>query len=193
MPLYLEICFVILAIISLCIILRLPTKRLLLVMKIKYIAKKQGYDVKVNHTFRSLFKRGSEPDIVIKTENDLYRVFILTTRYKNSRYHFDDLNTVKIFTKYTTYLRIRSATASSYAGRNLESFPLFEHHKKTVKSFNIEPSEIEIQNILLINPVPLDITANRKTELVHLWDGDEIYDGVKFYSGGGFRELIERK
>ena len=188
MPFFLQLLLIILAAVLLYHLLKIPVKRFLLVMSLKRICKKQGYEITVNHTFRSLFKRENEPDIIIKTENGGYRVFILTTRFHRVRYHFPDDKYFEIFGKGVLFAPMSRARA--HQTTSVTSFQ-YEYYKKEYDNFDLSDDGSGLKTILLVHPIPLEVSVAKKTETVHMWDGDEFANGITFYSGGGFKDHLK--
>ena len=169
-------------------ILKIPTKRLFLILKLKSICKKQVYDI----TVKSMFKRENEPDIIIKTGDRGYRVFILTTRFHRVRYHFPNDEYFEIMGKGVSLLPGRHISGHNNVPKNVATFH-YEFYKTEYDNFDLTDDGSGLTTVLLIHPIPLEVSSVKKCETVHLWNGDELYNGVIFYSGGGFKELLKRK
>ena len=171
-------------------IIKIPAKRLFLIIKLKSICKSKGFDITVNHIFRSMFKRENEPDIIIKTGDGGFRVFILTTRFHRVRYHFPNEEYFEIMKKGVSIVPgrgIRMPKADSSATFN------YEFYKTEYDNFDMSDDGSGLTTVLLVHPIPLEVSVVKKMETVHLWNGDEFYKGIIFYSGGGFKELLKRK
>ena len=188
MPVILELLLIIIAAVVIYHILKIPIKRLLLILSLKKICKKQGYQITVNQVFRSIFKRENLPDLVIKTGNGGYRVFILTTRYHRVRYHFPNEEYFEIMGKGVFFAPM--AKARPINGSGMASFH-YEYYKKEYDNFDLTDDGSGLKTVLLIHPIPLEVSAVKKMETVHLWNGDELYKGIIFYSGGGFKDHLK--
>lgn len=192
MPPLLTLVLLIILAYVLYVIFKIPVKRLLLVIKLKSICKKQGFDITVNHVFRSMFKRENEPDIIIKTDNGGYRVFILTTRFHRVRYHFPNEEYFEIMGKGISILPARHIPGHNNTPKSAATFQ-FEFYKTEYDNFDMSDDGSGLTTVLLVHPIPLEVSVVKKMETVHLWNGDEFYKGIVFYSGGGFKELLKRK
>lgn len=188
MPVYLELLIIIVTATVLYHLFKIPTKRFLLVSNLKRICKKQGYEIKVNHTFRSMFKRENEPDIIIKTGDGGFRVFILTTRYHRVRYHFPNQEYFEVMGKGVLFAPMAKARPSN-TPTSTASFH-YEFYKTEYDNFDLTDDGSGLKTVLLVHPIPLEVSAVKKMETVHLWDGDELYKGIIFYSGGGFKKHL---
>ena len=194
MPFYLELTLVVIAAIVIYHLLKIPTKRLLLIANLKVICKRQGFDITVNHVFRSMFKRENVPDIIIKTHDDGYRVFILTTRFHRARYHFPGVDYFEIMGKGVLFAPIAPlAKARQLVNSDTTTTFHYEYHKRDYENFDMSDDGSGLKTVLLIHPIPLEVSVVKKSETVHMWNGDELYNGIIFYSGSGFRELLKRK
>lgn len=194
MPFYLELVLVLVAATVIYHLLKIPTKRLLLIVNLKGICRRQGFDITVNHIFRSMFKRENVPDIIIKTRDGGYRVFILTTRFHRARYHFPSVDYFEIMGKGVLFAPIAPmAKARQLNNSDTTTTFHYEYHKANYENFDMSDDGSGLKTVLLIHPIPLEVSVVKKSETVHMWNGDELYNGIIFYSGGGFRELLKRK
>ena len=173
-------------------IIKIPAKRLFLIIKLKSICKNKGFAITVNHVFRSMFKRENEPDIIIKTGDGGYRVFILTTRFHRVRYHFPNEEYFEIMGKGISILPGRHIPGHNNVPKNAATFH-YEFYKTEYDNFDMSDDGSGLTTVLLVHPIPLEVSVVKKMETVHLWNGDEFYKGIIFYSGGGFKELLKRK
>lgn len=192
MPLFLTLTLIIISAWAFYTVIKIPTKRLFLILKLKSICKRQGLTITVNHVFRSMFKRENEPDIVIKTSEGGYRVFILTTRFHRVRYHFPRIEYFEVMGKGVSIVPGRIIAGRNGASKSSASFN-YEFYKTEYENFDLTDNGSGLTTVLLIHPIPLEVSSVKKSETVHLWNGDELYNGVLFYSGGGFKELLKRK
>ena len=192
MPPLLTLTLLIIGIWAFYTVVKIPAKRFFFVSKLKSICKRQGHDITVNHVFRSMFKRENEPDIVIKTSEGGYRVFILTTRFHRVRYHFPQIEYFEVMGKSVSLLPGRHIPGHNNVPKNVATFH-YEFYKTEYDNFDLTDDGSGLTTVLLIHPIPLEVSSVKKCETVHLWNGDELYNGVIFYSGGGFKELLKRK
>lgn len=188
MPVYFELLIIIITATLLYHLLKIPVKRLLLVMSIKRICKKQGYEIKVNHVFRSMFKRENIPDIIIKSGNGGYRVFILTTRFHKVRYHFPNDEYFEIMGKGVFFAPMAKARPTH---TNSNASFHYEFYKTEYDNFDMTDDGSGLTTVMLVHPIPLEVSVVKKMETVHLWNGDEFYKGIIFYSGGGFKDHLK--
>ncbi|MBR2474706.1 MAG: hypothetical protein IKB51_06755 [Clostridia bacterium] len=192
MPPLLTLTLLIISAFVLYAILKIPVKRLLLVSKLKSICQKRGFDITVNHVFKSMLKRENEPDIIIKTESGGFRVFILTTRFHRVRYHFPNEEYFEIMGKVFILFPGTRLPVHNGMPKNKSTFQ-YEYYKKKYDNFDLSDDGSGLTTVLLVHPIPFEISIVKNTETVHLWNGDEFYNGILFYSGDGFKELLKRK
>lgn len=161
-------------------------KRLCFILKIKNISQKNNIDCKVKSYFRSVFIRGKKPDISIGKNGEKYNVFVISTIFRRVRYHFESADKIVIY-KIGKMTVPRNKLSMQFDHKSFYS--LYENKMMSVKNFIVDDSE---NNIFLVFPVPLQITAIKDNKLVRVYDGDRITNTV-FYSGNGFREWLSGK
>ena len=167
------------------IFLNLLLKRLLLIGKIKAVCKKSAIKVDVIHPLRSIFLRDDQPDLLVTTGDAIYRVFILTTMFRRARYHFEDSDELTVYRKHL--LNMKAGSKIHYT----VSFKIYETKGRKYKNFRPVKSEVNYRDILLIHPVPLEISALKNNGIVRILDGD-IMGNFEVYSGKGFRDKLRR-
>ena len=161
----------------------LLVKRLCFILKIKNISQKNNIDCKVRSYFKSVFIRGKKPDISIGKNGEKYNVFVISTIFRRVRYHFESADKIVIY-KIGKMTVPRNKLSMQFDHKSFYS--LYENKMMSVKNFNVDDSE---NNIFLVFPVPLQITAIKDNKLVRIYDGDRITDTI-LYSGKGFREWL---
>ena len=164
----------------------LLVKRLCFILKIKNISQKNNIDCKVRSYFKSVFIRGKKPDISIGKNGEKYNVFVISTIFRRVRYHFESADKIVIY-KIGKMTVPRNKLSMQFDHKSFYS--LYENKMMSVKNFIVDDSE---NNIFLVFPVPLQITAIKDNKLVRIYDGDRITNTV-FYSGNGFREWLSGK
>ncbi len=167
-------------------------KRIVLIRRISVVCKSSGFRMEIKHLFRSLFVRKNEPDILITDLKGIYyRIFILTTFRRKVRYHFESQDEFAIYRKKVFVTRAGSRNA------HVVGFSLYETRGRTLKNFTVSDKEDgsnreNVVNILLIHPIPFEVSTVEGTHLVKRFDGDKIGSFI-MYSGSGFRKkLLER-
>ena len=180
---------VIIAFLLLCSFIVTVIKRLSFFGKIGRICKKRGFDFVIRNRIRSIFKR-EEADIEIDTGAKKYRIFVLTTVFKRTRYHFED-GKVRLFRKGIIF-----NFANRTMGRNIGnlsskmSVGLIENKFITFKNYEFPTPEKNEELILCVFPIPLMLTVTDGNKLSQLYNGDKLTPDVTIRSGKGLREFL---
>lgn len=180
---------VIIAFLLLCSFIATVIKRLSFFGKIKRICQKRGFDFIIRNKIRSIFKR-EEADIEIDTGAKKYRISVLTTVFKRTRYHFEDGN-VRLFRKGITFL-----FANRTMGRNIGnltskmSVGMMESKFITFKNYEFPTPEKNEELILCVFPIPLMLTVTVGNKHEQLYNGDKLTPDVTIRSGRGLREFL---
>lgn len=162
-------------------------KRLSFFGKIGRICKKRGFDCVIRNRIRSIFKR-EEADIEIDTSAKKYRIYVLTTVFKRTRYHFED-GKVRLF---------RNGIIFNFANRGGRSITkttkmsanLIESKFITFKNYEFPTPEKNEELILCVFPIPLMLTTVSGNQHAQLYNGDKLGSDVTIRSGKGLRDFL---
>ena len=164
-------------------------KRLSFFGKIGRICKKRGFNCVIRNRIRSIFKR-EEADIEIDTGLKKYRIYVLTTVFKRTRYHFED-GKVRLFRKGVIF-----NFANRTMGRNIGnlsskmSVGLIENKFITFKNYEFPKPEKNEELILCVFPIPLMLTITSGNQHIQLYNGDKLTPDVTIRSGKGLRDFL---
>jgi len=179
----------IIAFLLLCSFIATVIKRLSFFGKIERICKKRGFDCVTRNRIRSIFKR-EEADIEIDTGLKKYRIFVLTTVFKRTRYHFED-GKVRLFRKGIVF-----NFANRTMGRNIGnlsskmSVGMIENKFITFKNYEFPTPEKNEELILCVFPIPLMLTVVEGNQHSQLYNGDKLTPNVTIRSGKGLRDFL---
>lgn len=183
---YLHLTLIFLAVFVLGLVVRLPMKRIIFLRSVKKICEKKGYGFEVRRAISSMFTRGDEPDLVITKDGTEYRIFILTTRFKRARYHFETPESFTVYKRHLTFGGRKNDRITVF-----NSYDIYEVKRCERDNFDIKEDGNAV-NILLPFPMPNEVTFVKKNQIFRPWDGDKVYGNVLFYSGKGLRDMLNK-
>ena len=178
---------VIIAFLLLCSFIVTVIKRLSFFGKINRICKKRGFDCITRNKIRSIFKR-EEADIEIDTGSKKYRVFVLTTVFKRTRYHFED-GKVEMFRNGIVF-NFANRGGRSITRTTKMSASLYESKFITFKNYEFPMPEKNEELILCVFPIPLMLTTLGGNQHEQLYNGDKLTPTVTIRSGKGLRDFL---
>lgn len=160
-------------------------QRLTLYRKIKSVCNNKNYSLHIKHKITSIWSRSHGVDIEIKTPSKTYLIYIFTPIFKRFRYHFNYDSVEVIRGRRSMYIVNPKRPSSAATQTFITTF-------MKVKNFNFdgETTEKNCEKILLVHPLPYEITctAENKAEYVH--DGDSLWNTVSYYSAKAFQDLL---
>ena len=165
--------------------IKLVSKRLALVSKIKSLCKQNGVRCEIRSALSSLFKRGGREDIAIEKNGKWYDIYVLSSRFTSCRYHITP-EYVQLYKKATV---IAPTEKNGVATHGFKS--VYEKRWRVLKSFYIEDYG-DNGKVLLVCPSPDQITVDKDGDTVALINGDTAYGKVVYYSESGISRLIAK-
>jgi len=160
-------------------------KRLLMIKKIKRTVKKQGGSVCMcRMCLTSVFLWDGKPDIIVTVREKVYRVSLFTTRFRRVRYHFAAPDRVEIYSKKSFAAMTGGANA-----RYIHSVVSFDHLKRGVHLCLSQKTDTE-QLVLLVYPMPFNMTRQEGTRTVPLCSGDILWGKFEVQNLSGFIKLL---
>lgn len=180
---------VIIAVLLLFSFIATVIKRLSFFGKIGRICKKRGFDCVIRNRIRSIFKR-EEADIEIDTGAKKYRIYVLTTVFKRTRYHFED-GKVRLFRNGLIFNFTNRAMGRNIGNRGSKmSATISESKFISFKNYEFQAPEKNEELILCVFPIPLMLTVTDGNKLSQLYNGDKLTTDVTIRSGKGLRDFL---
>lgn len=171
--------------------IRLINRRLKTVRRLTVLCKEKGYTLKLcRRKLGSIFVSKQMPDLTVETAEVLYRVNLLTTRFRRMTYRIVDPTKMQIVKARREVYVTNKIKPKATGGvdrisviRKLrlpygEDFPKAEEGKP-------------VQNILLINPAPHELTAVSGSSVIEPGNGDRLYDCFSVCYLSGFITLLD--
>ncbi len=162
----------------------LISKRFSFYFKIKKV---DGVNIKLTRNlFRSVFIRDGKPDIEISFGGKKYRICLITTRFRRCAYHFASKNRLEIKKKLAGLFVVN---------RNVQygSVQMQFTFTRRVYNLDIQASGNGGETYVIPLPSPSVVTAVIGTEIKEVFDGDEIFKGVKICGAKHLREKVLKK
>ncbi len=182
---------VIISVILLAKIFILITKRLIFALKFKLFCKKHGVRYTLESVLRSLFKASEKPYITVEINGKEAEVFIFSSIFRHSRYHFLDNGKVEIYHVGRGVIPfLGRAHLRTFAAHPEGITRLSETKLMTVKGFLPEKSEKE--RIILVHPAPLYVTRVLGNGPRTVYDGEMLIGDMMLCSGSGLRKYLLR-
>lgn len=158
-------------------------KRLSLHCRIKKACKNIGTEFKsLSPWFKSIFLNRGKADYLI---GDKIKVSVLTLPYRNARYHFvpDEKKVDVILGLRQMFLINRDVPKGVASITNVFKFA----------SFNLfyEDNCDGTKHVMLVYPVPREVTCIKGNKIEYVYNGDEIMDGTVFSTASFFLEHVE--
>ena len=168
--------WILIALVGLCLLFFLLHFPYLLIKRQSLVRKmKKNADevIVCRNRFRSVFKKDGNPDLIVQKGKNRYSVFVVSTPFKRIRYHFDNNERLDLFweRKGVMYLKQAHPRPSSAVS--------FDHSfriKKYVFSFHSEPETIPF---VIPHPAPMLLTRVSGPKYDVLFNGDELFDGIR--------------
>ena len=165
----------------LLILTRTPRKRMKFLRNLKSFCKKNQYTLTFNRRFFTsfLWENDAKADFTLKTRTHTYFVKFATAAKRNSDFIF--LSKSEIL-----YRKLRLNNKFTVA------FNLQPKIKKLTVSFPAEAYEENATAVILLNPVPRDITIKDKDGSTTATGDGENRFGYSIYGGTGFLDAVAR-
>ena len=189
--------------------LRVILKRARAVSNFRAVCDKNNIKLeKKSSLYKSLFKDTTEPELVIETDETKYVIKLFNpavikninvTFLSPSEYIVTKANGYILVSKNMYWLFITNL----FRPKNISSrffIPVHTMQYETVKgiksfpkiNFEEKPSEKKTVNVLMFNPVPLNIKYVDKSHTRQLLSGDK-FEGYEIYSSGDFLSRLKRE
>ena len=143
----------------------------------------------------SVFKVNGETDFEIPRLR--IRASVITTPIKRARYHFRDGEYMDVIIKnFALFLTSRRVPVRnpSFEWDNVISTKALDAFFEGVNEENEYYGDDEPwERVLIIHPVPYDISAVKGTKITSVVSGEEVFEGVPFYTLSGFCSMVEEK
>ena len=180
---------VIISAILLAKIFILITKRLIFVLKFKLFCKKHGISYTIDSVLRSLFRASEKPYMTVEINGKDTEVFIFSSIFRYSRYHFLDSGKVEIYHIGRGIIPfLGRAHLRTFAAHPDGITRLIQTKIMTVKGFVPEKSEKE--RIILVHPAPLYVTRVLGNGPRTVYDGETLLGDMRLCSGSGLRKRL---
>ena len=175
-------------------------KRAVLLRKIKKLANKSSYSIKVKGTYyTSVFLRSDEPEMEIRTASKTYAVKFFPCLKKKLTYVLNNTGGYYTINKYTpTYLvrgmlRARIPLQRIQASRSSSYVPSFEFlNAEDGKGGVNAPAESKKEHILCVHPIAVNLEVVRTNKPEPVFDGEKFL-GYTVYSGNGLYNLLKNE
>ena len=171
---------------------RLICKRMQLLLKVGRLCRKKGFRLQYRRgRFTSVFRDKGEIDFTVQTHDEKFAVSILTTRHYFARYHFTRDG------YFTVYKRDHVPTVSVRNGRRAHVLTFTSGTRtRQVASYRTDfetlcKREAGATVVLLINPVPQEISRIEENRLIDCYDGDKLPSGITVYAQSGFLAMLQ--
>lgn len=171
--------------------LRIMVKRRRTVNRLSSCCAEKGYTLKMERgALGSIFLTQSKPDLTIETPETLYRVNLLATRFRRMTYRIIDPSKMEVIKARRAIYVTNKLRPNPTAGverisviRKVrlpygEDYPTAEEGKRT-------------KDILLIDPVPHELTAVSGSRVIQPGNGDRLYDRFELYYVNRFITLLD--
>lgn len=178
--------------------IRAFVKRVCLVVKLRYICRKNGYEIeKLASCYKSIWRPTDGAEILITTPEKKYEIkFFTCLRYRDT-YTFDGIE------HYTTRSNTKMLLVDSkYPSSGIANVgELWMPRTARAESGVINEIEVTgsapkteypgVEKILCINPVSVEIRRVVRSTTEQVFDGDKL-DGCTVYSGDKLCHMIEK-
>lgn len=157
-------------------------KRFTLHCRIKKACKNVGTQFKsLSPWFKSIFWERGKADYLIGGK---IKVSVLTLPYRNARYHFvpDEKKVDVVLGRRQMFLINRNVPKGVASITNVFKFA----------SFNLfyEENNDGVKHVMLVYPVPREVTCVKGNKIEFVYNGDEISDGIVFNTRTYFFEHL---
>lgn len=161
-------------------------QRLNLYRKISAVCIANSYKFNVKHWIISIFSKSFGADFEIETPSKTYAVYVYTTIFRRFRYHMTQDSVEIIRGRKAMYIvnkRVPAATANQDFITSVMKLKNFD--------FSKENNSNSCEKILLVHPLPHEVTYTTANQAVYMHDGDPLWDSVNYYSEKGFQSLLK--
>ena len=172
--------------IVLCVIIKLLFKRSVLLKKIKKNAARNGYTVQsLRNCFLSVFIHDCNPDFTItRDDGESLEVSVLTTPFRKVRYHFESAHSLEIVLARKGVLLGNPRAYGNHA--MIDHVHIIRKYK--INLLDQAPPLPNTKRLLIVHPVPRELSAVQGTQLAVLGNGDLLWNGFTICSLSYFCE-----
>ena len=171
----------------------LVLRRLKLIVKFWFLSFRKDVQVRwLRFPLASLFFRNENFDLEIKIREKQYAVRILSTRFRRSEYFFTSPKEMTVFRSFSLMLvyGVRGAAMIGRGGKNASEAGLLKTSISVPLQLEGEEKE-GFTKVLLVHPVPKEISMAVGTRKEYVGNGDRIFNGFFLYSLSGFLKKIK--
>jgi len=134
----------------------------------------------------SVFLHDGKVDLLLKDQEKEYAVSILTTPFRKSRYHFASDKQLEIIIE-------RTATYLSNAKNSSAHLTTLDRVYR-IKKYRIDLGELSTHSAenkyIIMNPAPRAVSKVSGSTVEQLYDGDELFNGIRVVGLKGFLKKI---
>lgn len=166
--------------------LRIMAKRWRAVKRLSKCCVEKGYTLTMKRSmFGSIFFSKSKPDLTIETTDVLYRVNLLTTRFRRMTYRIVDPAKMQIMKARREVYVTNKIKPKATAG--VDRVSVIRKLRLPYGDGYTEAEEGKrTENILLITPAPHELTAVSGSTVTEPGNGERLYDRFSVYYLSGF-------